>query len=249
MLGIPYTGSDPVTLGLCLDKSRAKEILSHYRIPNSPFSVVRSLDELAQIQVSFPAIVKPLHEGSSKGIYNTSVVKNAQELRVEVEKVLSEYGQPALVEKFLTGREFTVALLGNGSTLRAFPIVEILFDSLPKGMHPVYSYETKWILDQLDNPLDVHRCPVSLEPDLQRKIESMCKQAFRLLGCRDWCRIDVRLDEHGEPHIIELNPLPGILPNPDEHSCYPQAARVAGLSYNQMINAVLDAALRRTGLM
>lgn len=245
MLGIPYTGSDPITLGICLDKSRAKEILSHYRIPNSPFSVFSSLDEVANAQVSFPAIVKPLHEGSSKGIYNSSVVKNAQELRVEAEKILVEYGQPALAEKFLTGREFTVALLGNGTSVKVLPIVEILFDSLPKEMNRVYSYETKWILDQLDNPLDVHRCPAPLESGLQQKIESISLHAYRLLGCRDWCRIDVRLDEHGEPHIIELNPLPGILPNPDEHSCYPQAARAAGISYNQMINAVLDAAILR----
>ena len=248
MLGIPYTGSDPVTLGLCLDKSRAKEILSHYRIPNSPFYVLSSLEELAKVQISFPAIVKPLHEGSSKGIYNTSVVSTTSELDAEVEKVIVEYGQPALVEKFLSGREFTVALLGNGSSVKTFPIVEVNFDSLPEGMNHVYSYEAKWILDQLDNPLDVHRCPALLEPELRQKIESMCRQAFRLLGCRDWCRIDVRLDEHGEPHIIELNPLPGILPNPDEHSCYPQAARAAGMSYNQMINAVLDAALQRAGL-
>jgi len=245
MLGIPYTGSDPITLGICLDKSRAKEILSHYRIPNSPFSVFSSLDEVANAQVSFPAIVKPLHEGSSKGIYNSSVVKNAKELRVEAEKILVEYGQPALAEKFLTGREFTVALLGNGTSVKVLPIVEILFDSLPKEMNRVYSYETKWILDQLDNPLDVHRCPAPLESGLQQKIESISLHAYRLLGCRDWCRIDVRLDEHGEPHIIELNPLPGILPNPDEHSCYPQAARAAGISYNQMINAVLDAAILR----
>ena len=248
MLGLPYTGSDPITLGLCLDKSRAKEILSYYRIPNSPFHVLSSINEIAKVQISFPAIVKPLHEGSSKGIYNTSVVKSAPELRAEVEKIFTEYGQPALVEKFLTGREFTVALLGNGSSVKTFPIVEINFDSLPEGMNRVYSYEAKWILDQLDNPLDVHRCPALLEPGLERKIESICSQAFRLLGCRDWCRIDVRLDEHGEPHIIELNPLPGILPNPDEHSCFPQAARTAGMSYNQMINAVLDAALQRTGL-
>lgn len=248
MLGIPYTGSDPVTLGVCLDKSRAKEILSYYRIPNPPFHVVTTLEELSQTQVSFPSIVKPLHEGSSKGIYSTSVVRDGRELQAEIEKILLEYNQPALVEKFLTGREFTVALLGNGPTVRTLPIVEIHFDSLPEGMNRVYSYEAKWILDQLDNPLDVHRCPAAIERELQQKIESICKQAFRLLGCRDWCRIDVRLDDRGEPHIIELNPLPGILPNPDEHSCYPQAARAVGISYNEMINSVLDAAIQRTGL-
>lgn len=249
MLGIPYTGSDPITLGICLDKSRAKEVLSYYRIPNPPFTVLSSLEELSRAQVSFPSIVKPLHEGSSKGIYNTSVVQTSGELQNEVEKIVLEYEQPALVERFLPGREFTVALLGNGSAVRALPIAEMKFDSLPEGVNPIYSYEAKWIWDQLDHPMDVHECPAHLSPELQHKIESLCIQAFRLLGCRDWCRIDVRLDESGEPSIIEMNPLPGILPNPDEHSAYPQAARAAGLSYNQMINGVLDAAIERYGIV
>jgi len=245
MLGIPYTGSDPITLGICLDKSRAKEILSYYRIPTPPFSVITSLRELAATPVSFPSIVKPLHEGSSKGIFNSSVVSNEAELRAEVGKIVGEYDQPALIEKFLSGREFTVALLGNGADVKVLPIVEIRFDSLPQGVSPIYSYEAKWIWDQLEHPIDVHECPARVDAELQQKIESICKQAFRLLGCRDWCRIDVRLDEHGEPHIIELNPLPGILPNPEEHSCFPQAARVAGMNYNQMLNEVLNAAILR----
>ncbi len=248
MLGIPYTGSDPITLGICLDKSRAKEILSHYRIPNPPFQVVRSPGEIPGVQTSFPSIVKPLHEGSSKGIYNTSVVRNPAELRKEAEKILLEYEQPALVEQFLPGREFTVALLGNGEDVSALPIVEIRLEALPSDMNPVYSYEAKWILDQLDNPLDVHRCPAQIGAGLQEEIVSICKKAYRVLGCRDWGRVDVRLDEKGRPHIIEINPLPGILPNPDEHSCFPQAARAAGISYNGMINAVLDAAILRLGL-
>lgn len=248
MLGIPYTGSDPITLGICLDKSRAKEILSYYKIPNPEFSVVSSLKDLSQRSFSFPSIVKPLHEGSSKGIFNTSVVRDLSALRTEIEKIVVEYEQPALVERFLPGREFTVALLGNPPSVRCLPIVEIRFDSLPKGVNPIYSYEAKWIWDQLEHPIDVHECPARIGPDLQQHIESICIQAFTVLGCRDWCRIDVRLDEHENPHILELNPLPGILPNPDEHSCFPDAARAAGIDYNGMINAVLDAAVRRYGI-
>ncbi|MBI2618966.1 MAG: ATP-grasp domain-containing protein [Ignavibacteriales bacterium] len=245
MLGIPYTGSNPVTLGICLDKSRAKEILSYYRIPTPPFSVISSLQDLAIAPVSFPGIVKPLHEGSSKGIFNASIVRTAAELQIEVERIVMEYDQPALVEKFLPGREFTVALLGNGNDVKVLPIAEIRFDALPPAVSPIYSYEAKWIWDQLDHPIDVHECPARIGDALRHKIESICKQAFRLLGCRDWCRIDVRLDENGEPNIIELNPLPGILPNPEEHSCFPQAARAAGISYNQMLNEVLNAAIVR----
>lgn len=249
MLGIPYTGSDPVTLGICLDKSRAKEILSYHKIPTPSFFVVSSLGELSQVQVSLPAIVKPLHEGSSKGIFNSSVVRTERELEGQVEKIIVEYDEPALVEQFLPGREFTVALLGNEPNVEVLPIVEIRFDSLPEGVNRIYSYEAKWIWDQVDHPIDVHECPAKLSPSLQAQIEDLCRRAYRALRCRDWCRIDVRLDSGGRPHIIELNPLPGILPNPQEHSCFPQAVRAAGLSYNAMIQRVLDSALSRYELI
>jgi len=248
MLDIPYTGSDPLTLGICLDKSRAKEILTHYGIPNPPFNVIETLDQLSKINISLPCIVKPLHEGSSKGIFDASIVKTENELQKQVKRVLNEYQEPALIEKFLTGREFTVAMLGNNSDLRVLPIVEIKFDSLPDGVNPIYSYEAKWIWDSLENPIDVHECPANISPKLQKEIEYICREAYRVLHCRDWCRIDIRLDENGLPNILELNPLPGILPNPEEHSCFPQAARAAGIDYNEMLNFVLEAAAKRYNL-
>lgn len=249
MLGIPYTGSDPLTLGICLDKSRAKEILSYYNIPTPQFHVVSSLEQLASVPVVLPSIVKPLYEGSSKGVLNASVVRTQEELRTQVERVLSDYDEPALMEKFLSGREFTVALMGNNSSLRVFPVIEILLNKLPPGANPIYSYEAKWVWDQVDHPINMYDCPAKLPPPLEKKIKDICTKAFHVLRCRDWCRIDVRLDEDGEPHIIELNPLPGILPNPDDHSAFPMAARVAGIPYNTMLINVLDAAIRRLGMV
>jgi D-alanine-D-alanine ligase len=248
MLGIPYTGSNSLTLGICLDKSRAKEILSYYKILTPPFTVVDALHQLSEINISLPCIVKPLHEGSSKGIYNVSVVRTDEELHRQVKRVIGEYDEPALVEKFLTGREFTVAVLGNGSDLRVLPIVEIRFDSLPDGVNPIYSYEAKWIWDTIENPIDVHECPAKISLKLQKEIEAVCLDAYNVLRCRDWCRIDIRLDEQGHPNVLELNPLPGILPNPEEHSCFPQAARAAGMDYYTMISAVLDAGIKRYNL-
>lgn len=248
LLGIPYTGSDPLTLGICLDKSRAKEILSYYKIPTAPFAVVASLSELEKARTLLPAIVKPLYEGSSKGILNSSLVYTAQDLRREVKRVLTDYEEPALVEKFLSGREFTVALLGNGSSLQVFPVVELRLDKLPQGVNPVYSYEAKWVWDQSDHPIEMYDCPARIDAQLDARIKEICVQAYHVLRVRDWCRIDVRLDEQGEPNILELNPLPGILPNPDDHSCFPMAARAAGLDYNQMLNAVLEAAAARYGI-
>lgn len=261
MLQIPYTGSDPVTLALCLDKARTKEILGAHGIPTPQFRVVETPDDVARILpgkgalpypgkplLKFPLVVKPLSEGSSKGIVNSSVVRNEAELGREVARVLSLYREPAIVEEFLPGREFTVALIGNGDDLRVLPIVEIRFDSLPPGAHPIYSFEAKWVWDTSDKPLEIFSCPATVDADLELDIESVCLRAWDALRLRDWARIDVRCDASGHPQVIEVNPIPGILPQPEQNSCFPKAARVAGLSYNAMVRRVLDSARSRLGL-
>jgi D-alanine-D-alanine ligase len=249
MLRIPYLGSNPLTLGICLDKSRAKEILAYHGIATPSFAVIARMDDFDDARVKFPSIVKPLHEGSSKGVYDASVVRTPEELEREVRTVHATYGEPALVEEFLNGREFTVAMLGNGDETRVLPIVEILFDALPPGANPIYSYEAKWLWDTVEKPLDIYGCPAVLETGLREAIEKICRDAYRVLQCRDWSRIDVRLDGRGVPHIIEVNPLPGILPRPEDNSCFPKAARVAGMTYNQLINAAADAAMKRWGVV
>jgi len=248
MLRIPYLGSDPLTLAVCLDKSRAKEILSYHGIPTAPFVVVDSVDGLMGTNVRLPSVVKPLHEGSSKGIYNSSVVRNMDELTREVRLILRTYNEPAIVEEFLPGREFTVAMLGNGDDVRILPIVEISFDALPAGVNHIYSYEAKWIWDTTERPLNIFTCPASIDATLRGEIENICRGAYRILNCRDWSRIDMRLDGEGRPDILEVNPLPGILPKPEDNSCFPKAARAAGMSYNQLINTVLDIAMKRCGV-
>jgi D-alanine-D-alanine ligase len=247
MLGIPYTGSEPLTLGLCLDKRRAKEILRYNHVPTPRFWTITSLTEIPR-RLRYPLMVKPTLEGSSKGVTDRSLVHTLKELRRQAEWVLTTYRQPALIEEFLPGREFTVAMLGNGETLRALPIVEINFATLPEGVSPIYSYEAKWVWDRVEDPLRIFTCPAEIDLSLRQEIENVCQQAFHALGCRDWCRIDVRLDTAGHPQVIELNPLPGILPRPEQNSCFPKAARAAGLSYDAMILGVVEAAGRRLGL-
>jgi D-alanine-D-alanine ligase len=247
MLQTPYTGSDPLTLAVCLDKAMAKIVLRHNGIPTPPFGVVYDQKGKGRFP-SFPLIVKPLREGSSKGILNSSLVHNPSQLRKEIDRVLTQYHQPALVERFMPGREFTVALLGNGKEVQVLPIVEIQFEELPAEINPIYSFEAKWIWDTVERPLEIFSCPAKVPAALRKKIESVCRAAFLALGVRDWCRIDVRLDESGEPNILELNPLPGILPNPDANSCFPKAARTAGMTYEELINRVLEIACQRVGL-
>jgi D-alanine-D-alanine ligase len=247
ILNVPYTGSDPMTLSLCLDKSRAKEILSFYKVPNPEFRIV-GLDGCVPPDIRLPAIVKPLYEGSSKGIKDNSVVDDRRRLRARVRDVIALYKQPVIVERFLTGREFTVGVLGNDPHFEILPIVEIDHSLLPDGARPIYSYEAKWIWDTPDNPLDIFKCPAKISPALKSKIEEIVGRTCRILRIKDWCRIDVRLDEDGEPNILEVNPLPGILPKPEDNSCLPKAARTAGYSYNELILRVADEALARHGL-
>jgi len=247
MLGIPYTGSDPLTLGICLDKSRAKEILAYHKIPTPPFWVVENGSGIS-LRVKLPAIVKPLHEGSSKGIKDNSVVRSRAELKARVREIQSIYKEPVIIEQFLTGREFTVGVLGNPPNLEILPIVEIDHSQLPPGANPVYSYEAKWIWDQPEKPLEIFRCPAEISPDLKSRIEDIIRKTVEVLRIRDWSRIDIRLDERGEPNILEINPLPGVLPKPEDNSCLPKAARTAGYSYSALLHRVVDEAAARYGL-
>ena len=247
MLDIPYTGSDPLTLGICLDKSRAKEILSFHRIPNPAFWVVDSAAGLPR-EIRLPAIVKPMFEGSSKGIRNNSVVRTPAELYERVAEVVRLYDQPAIVERFIGGREFTVGVLGNYPDVEVLPIVEIDHSQLPRGAAPIYSYEAKWIWDTPAKPLEIFHCPADIPEELRRRIEHLVTRTVSVLRVRDWCRIDVRLDDAGVPNILEVNPIPGVLPNPEDNSCLPKAARTAGYSYSDLIHRVVEEASKRYGL-
>ncbi len=251
MLGLPYTGSDALTLATALDKGRSKEVLSHHGIPTPAFAVIDSKGALGKTlppSLEYPLIVKPLHEGSSKGIFEHSLATSPAELEREVCEVLRRYSQPALVEAFVPGREFTVGLLGNGNKLEVLPIIEIMFDAFPPGAQRLYGYEAKWIWDTPEAPIDVLRCPADIAGELRDQIEDVCRGGFRALRCRDWARFDVRLDAAGKPQLLEVNPLPGIFPDPDGHAAFPTAARAAGLSYTALIHRVVDLALRRCEL-
>lgn len=243
MLGIPYTGSDPLTLGICLDKWRTKELLNHYGLATPAAVLIEPQGEIPQ-DVPIPAIVKPVHEGSSKGITNNSVVESYEELKKLVRSAIESYRQAVIVEEYLPGREFTIALMGN-EVLQVFPVVEIFFDNLPEGAKPIYGYEAKWVWDNPQNHIEVFKCPAPISDELRLKMEEMCKKAYRIFRCRDWCRIDLRLNSGGEPMILELNPLPGIGPREEDSSCYPTAVKASGMTYEEMILKVVDLCLER----
>ncbi|MFH1858143.1 MAG: D-alanine--D-alanine ligase [Candidatus Omnitrophota bacterium] len=246
-LEIPYTGSDPETLTITLDKAWTKRVVRRFGI-QTPDSLVCESSDYYLNGLKFPLIVKPLWEGSSKGIPDQAVVETHRELRKQILRVLERYQQPVLLEKFLSGREFTLALLGNGESLEVLPIVEINLKALPRKAHPIYSYEAKWVWDTPETPLSIFECPAKVSPSLERKLKRFARKTFQVLKCRDWCRVDVRLDECGEVNLLEVNPLPGILPRPEQNSCFPKAARARGMTYEELILKVLSIACKREGL-
>jgi D-alanine-D-alanine ligase len=267
---IPYSGSDPFTLSLCLHKAKTKDFLTAHGIANAPYALIETAEELARFAgrgsrdagrgssrpasrdprpaLTYPLFVKPVQEGSSKGITEKNFVRTPEELLATGQFLLETYAQPIIVETFLTGAEFTCGVLGNGTNARMLPPVAINFESLPHGAVPIYGYEAKWVWDVPSNPLEIFECPAKIDSRLQSEIEDVVLRAYRVLGCRDWSRIDVRLDANGVPNIVEVNPLPGILPDPADNSCLPKAARAAGMNYDELIQAALLHAAERNGI-
>ncbi|MEP6992156.1 MAG: D-alanine--D-alanine ligase [bacterium] len=250
--GVPYSGSDPFTLALCLDKARTKEILRARGVPTADWSLITTHDELrafAAVRSGVPLFAKPVHEGSSKGITERNFVATAGALEPVVLHLLERYQQPVIVETFLPGAEFTCGVLGNGPSARVLPIVGMNFDALPAGALPIYGFEAKWLWDTREEPLEIFECPAAIDDALRAEIDHVVLAAYRALGCRDWSRIDVRLDAEGRANVVEVNPLPGILPDPCDNSCLPKAARASGLDYDALIGNALRAAAERQGVV
>ena len=245
-LGIPYTASDPLTLAIALHKGRTKEILRQRGVPTAPYLLLESFGELGRLDgAEYPLFLKPAWEGSSKGITAANRVESPRAAKARAEHLLATYREPVLAEWYLPGDEFTVAVLGNDGDTRCLPLIRYRFETLPEGALPIMGFEAKWVWDTPEASLDVLECPAEVAPDLARRIEAAGLAAYRAIGCRDWARVDVRLDAHGVPNVLEVNPLPGIIPDPAANSCFPRAAAHAGLSYAELIQSVVRIAWRR----
>ncbi len=239
ILGIPYTGSDSLTLGLCLNKLKTKYLLIANNIPTPKYQMFYTTNQNLSSELKFPLIVKPAFEDASVGITSESVVKNKLELFKRVEFILTKYLQPALVEEFIDGRELNVAIIGNGSTLEVLPISEIIFDfdiDQPK----IVSYEAKWVLNSDESQKTIGRCPAELPKELETGIKRLAIVAYNLTGCRDYARIDFRLRDN-IPYVLEVNPNPGI--NLD--SGFVRSATTAGMTYEDFIKRILSEACKR----
>lgn len=241
MLGIPYTGSNVLTLAVALDKPSAKKIWAFHGIPTPRFRVFEPGQLVTAKGLRFPLFVKPAREGSSKGVSPESKVHNLKELRERVAHVHRWYRQGALVEEFLEGREFTIGILGNQNAI-LLPIREVRYDVIPAEHGSVYSYHYKQVWDSDE----FFYCPAPVDEALAQRLRATALAAFRALDSYDVGRVDLRLDAAGVPHVLEINPLPGLAPG---YSDLCKSAEAAGMSYYQLVNSILDAALERYGLL
>ena len=243
MLEIPYTGGPPISYALALDKALCKEVLAYNQIPTPLWQVVKSPKDSLSADLKFPLIVKPVAEGSSKGIYADSLVYTAEKLARAIARVSAQYKHRVLVEEYLEGREFTVGVLGT--PFRVLPIVEVVFDDLPDGVPKFDHYEAKWIYDSPGKALDPLVCPAKISKELGMQIETQVLCASKVLRLRDWARFDIRLNGKGAPHILEVNCPPGILPDPDANSRFPRAAFADGLTFKELLAEVLNSCWMR----
>ena len=240
MLDLPFTGNDSLALAICQDKFKTKAILRALGLPTPHGQLVSSPEE--KINLPFPLIVKPACEDASVGINLNSVVDNEEALRLRIEEIVKKYQQPALVEEFIDGREFNVALLGiEGQGVQALPVSEIDFSSLPENIPRICCYEAKWFEDHELYQATPPVCPARINERLRRKLQSLAVAAFKAMGCRDYARVDLRLSSRGEAYILEVNPNPDISLN----AGYARALRAASLPYHKFWEIMINNALER----
>jgi len=237
MLDIPYTGSDPLTLALCLDKALTKKLVAIEGVKTPGWLVISNdaeLDRAPWEKLKFPVIIKPAAEGSSKGIRLTSLADDVRQAEDEVRRILVSYRQPVMAEEFIDGEEVTVGMVGNSP-----PRIVGMMRVVPKKPVERFVYSVEVKRDYV-NLVD-YECPTRLPEKTLDRMEQFSLQAFRSLGCRDFSRIDFRVGRDGEPYFIEINPLPGL----GSYSDLVIMALKLGWTYEALVNAVLDAAVER----
>jgi D-alanine-D-alanine ligase len=230
---IPYTFSDPLVLALTLHKGMTKHVIRDSGVPTPDFEVVETIQDLINVNLPYPLFVKPNSEGSGKGIGLNSKVHNPDELRLTCISQWEAVAQPLLIETFLPGREFTTGILGSGENSFSVGSMEVIFNSSAK--EKIYSYDIKTNYEQYVS----YALP---EKEIADKCSELALKAWKVLGCRDAGRIDIRVDRNGIPNFIEINPLAGLH---DITSDLPILARMNGYTYDFIIKTIMDSAIQR----
>ncbi|MBT3323296.1 MAG: ATP-grasp domain-containing protein [Anaerolineae bacterium] len=228
---IPYTFSDPLTLAICLDKGLTKDILNTAKIP-TPAHQILVPNASIETTLPFPLFVKPLYEGASKGINENAIIHTEKELTKRTKWLWKNYKQSVLLEKCLSGREFTVGILGTGKNAHAIGAMEIIL----KENRKVYDFHVK------ENYEELTSYSFDIKSPLKEKLLNIALKSWQALQCRDGGRVDIRLDEDGNPHVLEINTLPGLH---HIHSDLPIIARSIGMSFTELLDEILTHAIKR----
>jgi D-alanine-D-alanine ligase len=242
MFGVPFIGSDALTMALTLDKTMAKRVVASCGVPTPRFTVCSSPDAADDAGLRYPLFVKPAQEGTSKGIHDRSLVHDRDQLRDRVAEVVERYRQPALVEEFIAGRELTVVVTGNADSaafpMTAHPPVEI-------GIRGVFDLGDLFYTHAMVFNDDVsYRCPAAVPDRLAQEVMRVAASACRALEIRDFGRVDVRVSDDGTPYFLECNPLPQL----GKMDVFPLVAQAMGIEYHEIICRIADAARDRLGL-
>ena len=235
LYNIPFVGADALTLGVTLDKVMAKKCFMAEGIPTARYFKATFEDNLFELNtIGFPLFVKTLHEGTSKGITQASRVENFKQLKSQVEHICRNYKQPALVEEFIKGTEFTVGIIGNNPP-EPMPVVQYAIAGKTRLGNEFYSYR------HVAEKSVEYICPALIDEKLALRLQDLALRAYKAVDCRDFGRVDFRVDESSNPYVLEINPLPNL--GPDD--VFVLFAKVKGMSYNQIINKIMDEALIR----
>ncbi len=239
MKGIPFVGADGLTLGITLDKAVAKKMFQAEGIPTARYFVAKDTRHLDRLNtIGFPLIVKALHEGTSKGLSKDSRVEDTSALKRQVQRIHDIYRQPALVEEFIRGTEFTVVVLGNDDP-RAMPIIQFGMEGRLHLGDEFYTSERVFLKNVQ------YICPAKIPDHLAEHLQALAVRVYQCVGCRDFGRVDFRVDEQGNPYVLEINPLPSLNPEDTFGTFIP----AIGSNYDAVLNRILNFALRRYGLL
>jgi D-alanine-D-alanine ligase len=239
LLGFAYTGNTPFCLGNCLNKERTKNILRSFKI-RTPKSVILNRGRGIQpkkFDLKYPVILKLLNEDASIGISEFSVVKDIEGLKKQFDFLTETYKQDIIAEEYIEGRELNVAILGK----EVLPISEIDFSGLPEELPKIVTYDGKWIAESVYYEHTKPKCPADLDKKIEKKVNSIAMEAYSALGCRDYARVDIRIDKSGKPYVIEVNPNPDI----SEDSGFARAAAAKGNNYSELLYTIANFALNR----
>ena len=240
LLGIPYTGAPALALANCQNKVLAKRLLSTSGIRIPPYHIVTAGSSRYVHKLNYPLLVKPALEDASVGIENESIVSNSKELRNRIEHVLKFFQQPALIEEFIEGRELNVAVMGD-RRLRVLPISEIDFSTMPDHLHNIVSYQAKWDPHHESYHKTIPICPALLPKEIEKRAKEMAFKAFKVMGCRDYARVDMRLAKNNKLYVLEVNPNPDIT----EGAGFMRSAEYSGMTYAQALKRIVKYALAR----